>query len=76
MNRVELARQEFRSARLVLRLLRECDEELYCQLFCDRETMRYIGPAWTRACAAKAFHGALEATRAAPPRGLFLVLSL
>jgi RimJ/RimL family protein N-acetyltransferase len=76
LNPVELARLEFSSERLILRSLRECDEELYCQLFCDPDTMRYIGPAWTRAAAARAFHGALEALRATPPRGLFLVLSL
>jgi RimJ/RimL family protein N-acetyltransferase len=76
LNPVELARLEFSSERLALRSLRESDEELYCQLFCDPDTMRYIGPAWTHAAAARAFHGALEAMRATPPRGLFLVLTL
>lgn len=76
MSAVDLANLEFTSERLVLRSLRECDEELYCQLFCDPDTMRYIGSAWTRAEAARAFRGALESMRATPPRGLFLVLTL
>lgn len=60
--------------RLVLRSIDERDEELYCELFCDPETMRYIGPPWTRAAAARAFRGVLEATRCTPPRALFLML--
>ena len=52
----------------MLRSMRESDEELYCDLFCDPETMRYIGPPWTRADAARAFRGVLEAMRATPPR--------
>jgi len=71
-----LAGLEVTSARLILRPLQESDEELYCQLFCDPETMRYIGPAWTREAAAGAFRGALEAMRSTPPRGLFMVLTL
>jgi RimJ/RimL family protein N-acetyltransferase len=67
---------EFASERLLLRSLRECDEELYCQLFCDPDTMRYIGPVWTRAQAARAFRSALEMMLATPARGLFLVLTL
>ena len=61
-------------ARLLLRSIRESDEELYCELFCDPETMRFIGPPWTRADAARAFRGVLEATRATPPRALFLTM--
>jgi RimJ/RimL family protein N-acetyltransferase len=62
------------TARLILRSIHESDEDLYCALFCDPETMRFIGPAWTRAEAAQAFRGVLQATRATPPRGLFLVM--
>jgi RimJ/RimL family protein N-acetyltransferase len=36
--------------------------------------MRFIGPAWTRAEAMQAFRGVLAATRATPPRGLFLTM--
>jgi RimJ/RimL family protein N-acetyltransferase len=76
LNPAGLPGAEFASRRLIVRSLRDCDEELYCQLFCDPETMRYIGPAWTRADAARAFSGALEGMRSIPPRGLFLVLTL
>jgi RimJ/RimL family protein N-acetyltransferase len=61
--------------RLTLRPIRESDQELYCALFCDPETMRFIGPTWTRAEAARAFGGVLDATRATPPRGLFLMMT-
>ncbi len=57
-----------------MRSIRESDEELYCALYCDPETMRFIGPAWTRAEAARAFRGVLDATRATPPRALFLTM--
>jgi RimJ/RimL family protein N-acetyltransferase len=60
--------------KLILRSIDERDEELYCGLFCDAETMRYIGPPWTRAEAARAFRSVLEATRRTPPRALFLTL--
>lgn len=69
MNPVELLTE-----RLRLRSIRESDEELYCALFCDPETMRFIGPPWTRAEAARAFRGVLGATRATPPRALFLMM--
>jgi RimJ/RimL family protein N-acetyltransferase/precorrin-3B methylase len=71
-----LAGQEFSSERLILRPLQECDEQLYCQLFCDPEMMRYIGPAWTRTEAARAFRSALKGMRSTPPRGLYLVVTL
>ncbi len=57
-----------------MRSIRESDEELYCTLYCDPETMRFIGPSWTRAEAARAFRGVLDATRATPPRALFLTM--
>lgn len=68
------AHVEFTTARLLVRSIRESDRELYCALFCDPETMRHIGPPWTRAEAARAFRGVLEATRCSPPRTLFLTL--
>jgi RimJ/RimL family protein N-acetyltransferase len=61
--------------RLVLRSIDERDEEVYCDLFCDPETMRYIGSPWTRAAAARAFSGVLQATRSTPPRALFFMLT-
>jgi RimJ/RimL family protein N-acetyltransferase/precorrin-3B methylase len=65
----------FTGGRLILRPLREGDLELYCALFCDPETMQFISAPWTRDAAVSAFHGALEATRAVPPRALFLTLT-
>jgi ribosomal-protein-alanine N-acetyltransferase len=74
LNPVELAPLELATRRLILRSMRESDEDLYCQLFCDPETMRFIGSPWTRADAARAFRGVLRATRATPPRALFLTM--
>jgi ribosomal-protein-alanine N-acetyltransferase len=68
------AQVELNTARLLLRSIRESDEALYCDLFCDADTMRHIGPPWTRAEAARAFRGVLEATRCTPPRALFMTL--
>jgi ribosomal-protein-alanine N-acetyltransferase len=68
------APRELSTRRLILRSIRDSDEELYCALFCDPETMRFIGPSWTRAEAAQAFRGVLDATRATPPRALFLTM--
>jgi RimJ/RimL family protein N-acetyltransferase len=68
------AHVEFTTARLLFRSIRESDEELYSALFCDPETMRHIGPPWTRDEAASAFSRVLEATRCSPPRALFLTL--
>ncbi|HKR33941.1 MAG TPA: GNAT family N-acetyltransferase [Steroidobacteraceae bacterium] len=66
---------EFSSARLLVRSIRESDQELYCELFSQAETMRHIGPPWTRAAAAKAFRSVLRATRCEPPRAVFLTLT-
>jgi len=65
---------ELITPRLILRPLREGDEQLYCDLFCDPDTMRHIGAPWTRTDAGGAFRDALKATRAAPSRALFLTL--
>jgi RimJ/RimL family protein N-acetyltransferase/precorrin-3B methylase len=67
--RVELA-----TGRLLMRSMDESDEQLYCDLFCDPETMRHIGPAWTRTEAARAFQGAIETMRSTPPRALLVTL--
>ena len=66
---------QFTSERLVLRSIGESDEELYCALFSNAETMRYIGPPWTRAQAALAFRDVLRTTRRRPPRARFLTLT-
>jgi RimJ/RimL family protein N-acetyltransferase len=69
------ARVEFSSARLLVRSICESDQELYCELFSQAETMRHIGPPWTRAAAAKAFRSVLRAIRCEPPRAVFLTLT-
>jgi RimJ/RimL family protein N-acetyltransferase/precorrin-6B methylase 1 len=69
-------RLELSSERLVLRSLGPGDRELYCDLFCDAETMRHIGPPWTRAAALKAFRSVIKATQCDPPRAVFLTLAL
>jgi RimJ/RimL family protein N-acetyltransferase len=65
---------ELITPRLIVRSMHEADEQLYCALFCDPETMRHIGAPWTRADAEHAFRDVLKVTRAAPPRALFLTL--
>ena len=65
---------ELITPRLIVRSMHEGDEQLYCDLFCDPETMRHIAAPWTRAGAVRAFREVLEVTRAAPPRALFLTL--
>lgn len=69
------AHVEFSSARLLVRSIRESDQELYCELFSQAETMRHIGPSWTRAAAVRAFRSVLQATRCEPPRAVFLTLT-
>jgi RimJ/RimL family protein N-acetyltransferase len=46
--------------RLMLRPIASCDEELYCCLYTDAETMRFIGPPLTRERALRSFHKLLE----------------
>lgn len=65
---------ELITPRLIVRPMHAGDEQLYCDLFCDPETMRHIAAPWTRADAARAFRDVLKVTRAAPPRALFLTL--
>jgi RimJ/RimL family protein N-acetyltransferase len=68
------AHVELDTPRLLLRSIRESDEALYCDLFCDAATMQHIGPPWTRAEAARAFRRVLQATRSTPLRALFMTL--
>ena len=65
---------ELSTPQLILRSMHEGDDQLYCDLFCDSETMRHIAAPWTRADARRAFRDALKVTRAVPPRALFLTL--
>jgi RimJ/RimL family protein N-acetyltransferase/precorrin-6B methylase 1 len=65
---------EFATPRLLIRSMHERDEPLYCELFCNPETMRHIAAPWTRTEAAQAFRDVLQAMRASPPRARFLTL--
>jgi len=65
---------ELITPRLILRPMHEGDEQLYCDLFCDPDTMRHIAAPWTRTDAELSFRDVLKATGAVPPRALFLVL--
>jgi [ribosomal protein S5]-alanine N-acetyltransferase len=70
-----LSAVELVSDRLILRSISEADAELYYELFCDPETMRFIGAPWTRAEAAHAFREVLAANRCTPPRAVFLTIN-
>ena len=54
---------EFRTARLRIRTLSESDQALFCRLYTDAESMRFIGRplSWTRAQAA--FDSTLQSIR-------------
>jgi ribosomal-protein-alanine N-acetyltransferase len=65
---------ELTTPRLIVRSMHEGDEQLYCDLFCDHETMRHVAAPWTRADAGRAFGDVLKMTRTAPPRALALTL--
>ena len=49
--------------RLDLRPLSECDETLFCELFTDADTMRYIGPEMSPDRASRSFRMAVALTR-------------
>jgi RimJ/RimL family protein N-acetyltransferase len=51
------------SQRLNYRLLNESDRELFCSLFMDASTMRYIGSPLSRERAERRFNTALQAKR-------------
>lgn len=64
----------FDTQRLHIRPLSESDEPLYCGLYTDAETMRFIGPPLTLLCATRSFHAALRLTRRQPAKRLFFTL--
>lgn len=65
---------QLESERLLLRMLRDSDQELYCDLFSNVDTMRYIGPPLSRQRAAQRFSRVLAAMRREPPQALFLAI--
>jgi RimJ/RimL family protein N-acetyltransferase len=54
---------EFRTARLRMRTLSECDQALFCRLYTDAESMRFIGRPLSSARALAAFHSTLQSIR-------------
>jgi RimJ/RimL family protein N-acetyltransferase len=64
--------QSFDTARLHLRPLTQDDEALYCGLYSDHDTMRYIGEPLSPDRAARSFRKVLAASSRCPLESLFL----
>jgi RimJ/RimL family protein N-acetyltransferase len=60
--------------RLQMRPLALEDEALYCHLYTDAETMRFIGAPLSTERAAKSFRGALVGMQRSPIERLFLIV--
>lgn len=65
---------EVDTARLKLRSLSESDESLYCELYGDAQTMRFIGPPLSPDRAARSFRKTLDSTRRHPVEQLILAV--
>jgi RimJ/RimL family protein N-acetyltransferase len=59
---------------LVLRPMDEADEALFCDLYSDAETMRFIGPPLLRERAARGFHTILRLMRRPAADQVFFTL--
>lgn len=66
---------EIDTERLDIRPLSDCDETLYCELFTDADTMRYIGPPLSPERAARSFRKAVALTRRLPAERLFFTVA-
>jgi RimJ/RimL family protein N-acetyltransferase len=64
----------FATERLHIRPVTEADESLYCALYTDSETMRFIARPLSPECAASSFQAALRMTGRRPLRQLYLAL--
>lgn len=60
--------------RLSLRLLAASDEDLYCELYTDVATMRFIGAPLSQDRAERSFRKALQLTHRHPMEQLFLTI--
>ena len=67
---------EIDTERLDIRPLSEPDETLYCELFTDAQTMRYIGPPLSPERAAGSFRKAVALTRRVPVKRLFFAVAV
>ncbi|MEO6065309.1 MAG: GNAT family N-acetyltransferase [Lysobacterales bacterium] len=70
----DLAALEFETARLRARRLCADDEPLFCSLYTDPDTMRFIGEPLSIACAARRFREVLALMRVDPPEQWFCAL--
>jgi RimJ/RimL family protein N-acetyltransferase len=67
---------DIHTERLDIHPLSECDETLFCELFTDPDTMRYIGPQLPLDRAARSFRKAVALTRCRPEQRLFFTVAL
>ncbi|OOG38138.1 GNAT family N-acetyltransferase [Rhodanobacter sp. C05] len=65
---------EFETERLQLRLLAARDEALFCGLYTDPETMRFIGQPLTAGQAARYFQRAMAGMHQQPCKWLYLAI--
>jgi ribosomal-protein-alanine N-acetyltransferase len=66
---------EFSTQRLTSRPLAEADEALFCDLYADAETMRFIGPPLSRERAARGFRSILKLMRVESADQVFFTIS-
>jgi RimJ/RimL family protein N-acetyltransferase len=74
MNDVVAADFSLQTTRLRLRPMEMGDEDLFCSLYTDAQTMRYIGPAFTPEHAAQRFRQTLGLMYQQPMQWLFLTI--
>jgi RimJ/RimL family protein N-acetyltransferase len=67
---------DIETERLDICPLSECDETLFCELFTDPDTMRYIGPQLPPDRAGRSFRIALALTHHRPQKRLFFTVAL
>ena len=65
---------DFDTERLQLRALAPQDESLYLDLYCDAETMRFIGPTLSRERAARSFRAVRRQMRLRPEEGVVFAI--
>lgn len=65
---------EVETARLRLRPLSSADQQLYCELYTDAETMRHIGAPMSMERAARSFSAAVRIAQRQPPEQLLLAI--
>jgi RimJ/RimL family protein N-acetyltransferase len=70
-----LAAFDFETPRLRMRPMRECDQALFCDLYTDAETMRFVAPSLKLAKAINRFAEALRMMHGHPIEWLFLVMT-